>query len=437
MEMQSRRNSRWWQSRPKRLTALAPLTRHLMWKNHHTARALEIVKPALLFAGRPCDPNRRPAIRGKVKKRSVKNKKANRKKTNFQIQTFYIPFSEILTIASSSCCRTDRKDLVRKCCGLQNPYTISKVLDYFQWTFLRSKPIWVIKASCRFCSWTYSFHAFKPKASQQQDFLTMISISHLCHQKKKIKSSSNLHGVRGVRHLILSWHLSEKLTMRKSDSPQKAFDFRKMTGDTTQISSAVVNQKPDWKGTRYCFWHHYWNNLNSWWSSRGVQIWFLLNVGAGKDLSRNQIPAYAFDLKCPHDWPYGSDFFSSCEPKPNFEKNEMQIWQTNHPNHAKSSSTYRGVRHLSTLSAWTRSEEELGFPKTIWPFKTPHDLLREFDFQLKVFHHKPFRKGIGWTYWMKLYEMHVIMDCVAGSVRSAFGPCPGPGWSEDGHTLGF
>ena len=38
---------------------------------------------------------------------------------------------------------------------------------------------------------------------------------------------------------------------------------------------------------------------------------------------------------------------------------------------------------------------------------------------------------------MKLYEMHVIMDCVAGSVRSAFGPCPGPGWSEDGHTLGF
>lgn len=46
MEMQSRRSSRWWQSRPKRLTALAPLTRHLMWKNHHTARALEIVKPA-------------------------------------------------------------------------------------------------------------------------------------------------------------------------------------------------------------------------------------------------------------------------------------------------------------------------------------------------------------------------------------------------------
>lgn len=221
----------------------------------------------------------------------------------------------------------------------------------------------------------------------------------------------------GVRHLILSWHLSEKLTMRKSDSPQKAFDFRKMTGDTTQISSAVVNQKPDWKGTRYCFWHHYWNNLNSWWSSRGVQIWFLLNVGAGKDLSRNQIPAYAFDLKCPHDWPYGSDFFLVVNPnltskrmRCKFGRPTIQIM----PNHHRPIAvwdTWVLFRLEPEVKRNSDSPKQFGFQDPAW-------LAAWIWFPIEVLHHKPFRKGIGWTYWMKLYEMDV---CNHGLCRG-FGP---------------
>lgn len=116
-------------------------------------------------------------------------------------------------------------------------------------------------------------------------------------------------------------------------------------------------------------------------------------------------------------------FLSSCEPrKPNFEKNEMRIWQTNHPNHAKSSSTYRGVRHLITFSnAWTRSEQRgTRIPPKNWLSR--HRMTGSWIwFPFEVLHHKPFRKGIGCTYWMKLYDMDVW--CNHGLCRG-FGPVP-------------
>ena len=129
-------------------------------------------------------------------------------------------------------------------------------------------------------------------------------------------------------------------------------------------------------------------------------------------------------------------FLSSCEPKPNFEKNEMQIWQTNHP-----------CQIIIDLSRCETPEYSFGLnqnwrgtriPQNNLAFKTPHDLLREFDFQLKfcTTSHSE-KESDGRIEWNYMKWMYVIMDCVAGSVRSALRPCPGPGWSEDGHTLGF
>lgn len=293
-------------------------------------------------------------------------------------------------------------------------------------------------------SWTWSFHAFRPKISQQQGVLTKLRFQFhifVTITRKSCKSPSNLHGVRGETFHSFVTFEPEINKMRKSDSPQKACDFRKMTGHTNYISSSVLNQKPDWKGTGYCFWHHYWNNFKSWWSSRGVQIWFLLNVGARKDLSRNQIPAYAVDLKCPNGWPYGSDFFPVVNPENltsrrmrcEFGRPTIQIM----PNHHQPIVVW-GIWLLFRMLEPEVNKEELGFPPKIG-FQDTAWLARESDFHLKFcttnHSEKESDARIEWNYMTWMYD--VIMGCVAGSVRSPFGPGPGPGLSETGHTLGF